>query len=49
MAMTGRISTTATCSRDGTRAHIARLADLHLNGGTAILKLSQGVRRLKPP
>jgi hypothetical protein len=49
MAMTGRISTTATCSRDGTRAHIAQLADLHLKGGTTILKLSQGVGHLQPP
>jgi hypothetical protein len=49
MTMTVRISTAATCSRDGTRAHITQLSDLHLNGGATNFKFNQSVRHLIPP
>ena len=46
MTMTVRIATTATCTRNGTRAHVTQLGDLHLNGGAAIFKVNQRVRHL---
>jgi hypothetical protein len=43
MAMTVRISATPTCSSNRTRAHVAQLGDLRLNGGAAIFKFNQRV------
>ena len=43
MTMTVRISTTATRTRNGARAHVTQLGDLHLNSGAAIFKVDEGV------
>ena len=41
MAMTVRISTTATCSGNGTKAHITQLRDLGLHGVATALQINQ--------
>ncbi|HEY5047301.1 MAG TPA: hypothetical protein VII49_04700 [Rhizomicrobium sp.] len=46
MTMTVRIAATATCTRDGTRAHVTQPGDLHLNSGAAIFKVNQRVSHL---
>jgi hypothetical protein len=43
MAMAIGISTTAAGSRNGTRAHVTQLGNLHLNGGSALFKINQRV------
>jgi hypothetical protein len=43
MAMTVRISTTASCSSNGTRAHIPQLGDLGSNGGATAFQVRQRV------
>jgi hypothetical protein len=49
MTMTVRISTTATCNRNGAGAHVTQLGNLHLNSGAAIFKVNEGVGHLQPP
>jgi len=43
MAMTVWISTTAPCPGYGTRAHVAQLGDLGLNGGATAFQVGQRV------